>query len=427
MGTYHDEYWISEGLGRNRKERMSGRYSYYLPTRLSKLTIALDPDVVGDVGRAERAIAELNSSARTLRSTEGIARLLLRAEAVSSSHIEGLTIGTRRLLRAELGLRGEQGVRFDGAAADIVGNIHAMEKALDTVQASDAVTVETLLSVHRSLCRNTRIESIGGMVRTTQNWVGGNSYNPLQAIYVPPAPEHLDDLLTDLAAYCNDETVSPVVQAALVHAQFENIHPFMDGNGRTGRALIHLVLRRRGLAPNLVPPISLVMATHAESYIEGLSLFAFDDSDAPENVHESLNEWVSLFAGFCIEACEEAGAFERSSTQLQEKWRARLAPVRKNSALDLLIGEMTSMPVFTIASACDSMGRSFHAVTEAVERCLEAGIVKQLGSQQRNRAFEVPEAITEFNIFERRLASPVGDTKKEKPARAVPENLSRRR
>lgn len=108
----------------------------------------------------------------------------------------------------------------------------------------------------------------------------------------------------------NRWVVSPVVQAALAHAQFEAVHPFIDGNGRTGRALIHLVLRRRGSAANFVPPISLVMATLSKSYIQGLSAFRAVDSEVGDGGREGVNEWVSFFAGACLTACEEAAAFE---------------------------------------------------------------------------------------------------------------------
>src|SRR5690606_1609012 len=99
----------------------------------------------------------------------------------------------------------------------------------------------------------------------------GNDYNPCGAAFVPPPPEEVPDLLDDLCRAVDEHTLPPLVQAAVVHAQFETIHPFEDGNGRTGRALVQVVLRRRGLSPSFVPPISVVLARHREAYIEGLS------------------------------------------------------------------------------------------------------------------------------------------------------------
>lgn len=424
MGTYHEQFWMSEGQGQTRQERKSGSYQYYLPTPLSKLHISLEPDVVGDVARAELAIQKLNSESHALHSSEGIARLLLRAEAVSSSHIEGLSIGTKRLLQAEANLWGEN-YKQDDTATEIVGNIHAMQDALKAAEDAKLITTQSILDIHRTLCANTRIEKFGGVVRDRQNWVGGNSYNPLNAEYVPPATEYVAELLDDLALYCNDTIVSPVLQAAVVHAQFESIHPFVDGNGRTGRALIHLILRRRGLASNFVPPISLTLATHARSYVAGLTEFRSIDSE-PICSQEGINEWISFFAGACVMACEEAAKFEKSAVLLQSEWRESLGKVRTNSTLDLLLEKLVGIPLFSVKTACAVTGRTPTAVMSAIERCLDAGIVTQTKAQKRNRSFEVSSMINEFNIFERRLASPTGDTKTAKPARVVPDNLSRK-
>ena len=425
MGTLHKEIWLSEGAGRSRKERASGAYEYFLPTKLACMEIALEPDVVGDISRAESAIMCLNSETVALHNTEGLARLLLRAEAVSSSYIEGLSIGTRRLLKAEMNSSGKASFKFDEGAANIIGNIHAMERAIDTAANAKTITVDTILNIHKTLCENTRIETFGGKIRGVQNWVGGNSYNPLQADYIPPAPEHVTGLLEDLAEYCNDELVSPVLQAALVHAQFESIHPFIDGNGRTGRALIHLVLKRRGLVENFVPPISLCMATHASDYAFGLSEFRYVDGEDSKEIRTRINNWVSFFAGCCIQACEYASEFEQRACALQSEWKELLGGVRKGSALEVLLGELIGMPIFTVGMVCESSGRAFSAVSAAVERCIEVGIVKPLGNQKRNRIFEAPSVINEFNVFERKLASPVGDTSVAKPVRSVPVNLSK--
>lgn len=421
MGTSHKAIWISDGLGQSRKQRRNGAYHYYVPTLLSQLPLNLSMDVSADVSRAEQAIIKLNNTAHALHSSEGIARLLLRTEAVSSSFIEGLIIGTRRLLRAELNYAQQDTTKFDEAAAEIIGNVHAMEHAIDAAVSEKEITAQTFLDIHKKLCEKTRIEPMGGVVREGQNWVGGSSYNPLDADYVPPAPEHVIPLLEDLAAFCNNVLVSPVVQAALVHAQFESIHPFVDGNGRTGRALIHLILRKRELAPILVSPISLVIATHSESYVQGLSEFRYDEASQSESeAQEGINDWVSFFAGACIDACEAAFDFEQSATKLQDAWRKKLGKVRKNSALDLLLDELVGMPVFTVKTASDTIGRSITAVTPAIERCVDTGIVKLVNERRRNRVFEVPVAISEFNLFERKLASPLGDTRRARPARPVP-------
>lgn len=420
MGKYVREMWVSEGFGQSRRQRASGAYEYYVPTPLSERDLSLDADVSGDVAHAEVAIARLNDDASFLHDTEGVARLLLRAESISSSHIEGLSIGARRLLRSEFALSGGT-LRADPGAVAVIGNIRAMEGALARAVELPELTARVFCDIHRTLCEGTPLADWGGVVRDRQNWIGGSSYNPLDADFVPPAPQYVPDLLDDLARFCNDEAISPVEQAAVAHAQFENIHPFVDGNGRVGRALIQLILRRRGLALRFVPPVSLVLATRSRDYVADVNGFAFDDAQGIDEVRAKVNDWVSTFAGCCLAACEEALGFEDRMVALRGQWVLRLGRVRAGSALDAALDALPGLPVFDVATLAGRLGRAVSSVTGAVDRLVEAGVVKQVGQGRRNRVFEAPDVIREYTLLERRLASPMGDTAVEPPVRPVPE------
>jgi hypothetical protein len=129
-----------------------------------------------------------------------------------------------------------------------------MQLAVEDASAADAVTLDQILAVHQVLFAASSRSDIAGQIRTSQNWIGGNDYNPCCAAFVPPPPKEIDALLDDLCAFCNDDSLPPIAQAAIAHAQFETIHPFIDGNGRTGRALVQVLVRRRQLAPAYVPP-----------------------------------------------------------------------------------------------------------------------------------------------------------------------------
>lgn len=151
---------------------------------------------------------------------------------------------------------------------------------LDGLQRTD------FLDIHRVLLERAPNSQIAGRFRTSQNWIGGNDYNPCGAAFVPPPPEDISRLLDDLCIFTNEDALPPPVQAATAHAQFETIHPFEDGNGRTGRALVQVILRRRGLRPTLVPPISVVLARDKDRYLRGLTVFREDQ----------LPAWIELFA-----------------------------------------------------------------------------------------------------------------------------------
>ncbi|MEX2283591.1 MAG: Fic family protein [Gemmatimonadota bacterium] len=151
-----------------------------------------------------------------------------------------MQLGARELARAEV--RIESGAKVGAAAAEILANIDAMELAIEEAATAERFTVGEIEAIHARLMRDASSHATGGRIRPVQNWIGGNHYNPCGADYVPPPPEVVSELLDDPCVAINDDVLPPIVQAALVHAQFETIHPFEDGNGRTGRALIHVVL-----------------------------------------------------------------------------------------------------------------------------------------------------------------------------------------
>ena len=396
--------------GLSRTDRQGCEYEAYVPDLLVGRTFRLDGGVAADVADAERAVATFDATAGALANTEALARLLLRAESVASSFIEGLVVGGRRLLRAEAArVAGETGI--DVTADEVLGNIDAMTWAVESLSTAEVVTVDGLLHVHERLLARTRLRAHAGQIRSVQNWIGGSSFNPCSAAFVPPPPDHVEDLLADLCAFVNDDALPAVAQAAVAHAQFETIHPFVDGNGRTGRALIHVVLRRRGVAPRILPPISLVLATWSRSYIEGLTATRFRGRADSRAAHDGINSWIGLFAAACRRAVDDAVAFEEGVATIQEDWRATAGAVRRGSAADLLIGALPGAPVVSVSSAADLIGRSFQATNEAMTRLEAAGVVRQVNVGRRNRAFEAPAIIDAFTALERQLASPTGDTR----------------
>jgi Fic family protein len=413
-------HWITDtDAGLARRDRRSCDYEAYVPDLLMGRKIALDGDTAADIADAERAIAVLDAQASTLIDTEALARILLRAECVASSRIEGLEVGARRLLRAEAALElGEPPT--DITATEVLGNIEAMASAIQTVTADTSVTLDLLLRFHSRLMRDTGLGAQAGQIRTAQNWIGGSDYNPCSASFIPPPPEYVGDLLNDLCSFCNDDALPAVAQAAIAHAQFETIHPFADGNGRTGRALIHFVLRRRGLAARVLPPISLVLATWANDYVAGLGATRYRGSASSTAAHDGTNLWVARFAAACSRAVADANSFEERARLLRDEWRARLGRVRANSATDLLLRALPGTPVITVSSAAAHLGRTFQPVNEAIARMSDANILKQVNVGRRNRAFEAPDAIAAFTALERQLASPAGNTRTSAPSRRVP-------
>jgi Fic family protein len=382
-------------------------------------TFSLSGGTAADVADAERAVQRLNREANGLADSEAIARLLLRAEAVASSRIEGLEVGSRRLLKAQLAV-GLGDDPSDVTANEILNNIEAIRWAVEPLAAVDTITVDHLLSIHERLLAGTRIEEHGGRLREEQNWIGGNSYNPCSAAFVPPPFERVPALLEDLCAFSNDDALPAIAQAAIAHAQFETIHPFIDGNGRTGRALIHVILRRRGLAPVIVPPVSLMLATWSRDYINGLTATRYRGAATSQEAIKGMDSWIALFATATTRAVTDAESYEQRVAKVQGMWREALSRPRADSATDRLLRALPGAPVITVQSAAALIGRSEQAINNAIPRLLAAGVLKQTTAGRRNRAFEAPDLIDAFTDLERQLASPEGDTRRSPPERRVP-------
>lgn len=425
MATQLRGRWSARFEGMSRRDRQGCNYDAYLPDPLCGWDPAVTADVAADIADAEAAVRELNDAGTTHVSLEGLARFLLRAESVASSMIEGLAAAPRRLVAAEEALaRG--GDARDQVAVEVLGNIAAMQEAIELASGTTRFGLDDLLTVHRTLMERSRTPQLGGVVRTEQNWIGGSSYNPCSAAFVPPPPEHVGDLLDDLIEYVNGDDHSPLVQAALAHAQFETIHPFADGNGRAGRALIHVVLRRRGLAPAFVPPVSLVLATWAETYIHGLK--GFRHLSPPDSLERSAaaTEWLRLFATATHRACLDAEAYAEQIDAMAARWREKLGRVRAKSSTDLLLKVLPGVPLVSVESASGLLGRSKARTTDAINACAEAGILRQRNvGRQRYRVFEAPDVLDLFSGLERALASPSGDTLTAPPVRDVPSRPSR--
>lgn len=413
--------WVSDlaGSGLPRKHRRSCEFETYLPDPLTGRHVQLDGSVAADVSDAEASMAAMNARVSALVDTEALARILLRAEAVASSRIEGLEVGARRLLHAEVSRESGESSR-DITAAEVLGNIDAMVFAVGSVGHRDPITVDLVCEVHRRLLQGTQLAEHAGQLRTTQNWIGGSSYNPCSAIFVPPPADQVPGLMNDLCAFASSDELPAVAQAAIAHAQFETIHPFADGNGRTGRALIHLILRRRGLAVRFLPPVSPILATWARSYIEGLTGFRYVGEADSQPAMAGINNWVGTFAAACHRAVSDAASFEERAAALEQDWRDRLGTIRAGSAVDLLLRALPGAPVLTVDAAATLIDRSFNAANPAIQRLSDAGILRQVNVGRRNRAFEAPEVIAAFTALERQLASPDGDTRTSAPARTVP-------
>lgn len=391
MPRYVQKSWNSDPNAYGpRGARRSFTYRALVPDLIARAAPALATPIIALLAEAERATLTLNQGPPTAVSLESLARRLLRAESVASSWIEGVKLSQRRLARAEA----EGGEARDATARAVLGNVAAMEEVTKLADQGAPLRLPGLLKLHRALMKDTG-ETNAGRLRDRQNWIGGNPYSPLDASFVPPPPEEVAGLIDDLLAFVGRTDLPASLQAAMAHAQFEAIHPFGDGNGRVGRTLIHYVLRRRGLAARMVPPVSLVLAARSNTYVRGLNAFATGD----------LATWLDVFARALSAAALRASELAQHIARLQEEWRVRAGRPRRDSSAEAIIASLPAYPVLTADSAATLTGRSFQAANEALAALERAGVVKNAGTARRNRAFEAPELLQLVAAFERDLAT----------------------
>ena len=345
----------------------------FVPTPLAARDLGLTPDAIARTARAQAAVEH---GAETMPADfTALARLLLRAEGVASSFIEGVTAPVVEIVLAEA-----DEDPAPSAAAWVAANLAAVAEAVADAEAAP-LTVDLLCTWHRTLMTGSPTPARHvGAVRTEQGWIGGTS--PLDAHLVTPPPEEVPRLLDDLVAYANRDDVDAVTQAAIAHAQLEVIHPFADGNGRVGRILIAWLLVRR-LALVTPPPVSTMIAGDVGGYASGLVRFRLGDHDG----------WVRWFADAVSGAGRAQQDLVAAVDELQRVWRQRLgAPrdgttrLRRDAAAWRVLDLLPSHLLLTGPVVASELGIPLKSAVAALRDLVAADVLVEHGTRRPERA-----------------------------------------
>lgn len=307
-----------------------------------------------DAARAEGVL--LAYGVRHDRRLEVAARLLLRAEGVASSRIEAISAP------AELVAVADRDRSLGGSAAWVADNLRAVDAAL----AHDApLTSEALFDWHRILTASADDlpAAYKGAWRDVVGWVGGPT--PHRAAHVAAPPDRIEDLMGDLVDYANGNGHDPVTAAGLVHAQFESIHPFADGNGRIGRLLIGWTLRRR-LGLTVPPPVSVAFLRDVGDYLSGLTLYRTAGPDG----------WVQWFAGTLEHAATSATATLAAVAELVAGWPGRLEGIRSDAAAHRLVEHVVTHPALDAQTTAELLGVTLPAARTALDALADRGVLR---------------------------------------------------
>lgn len=415
MSKWVEKQWIPEhSYGLGRRARRGGPYRSYVPEQLVGLPVELDREASREVARVERRIRDVASSG-AVSGLEGISRLLLRSEAIASSRIEGLAPAPAQVAIAELSEFESVGGLSDVAEL-VANNIAILRRADEILAEKPGLEAGDIVDLHSALFPSDPNRGF----RSTQNWIGGSDWHPLDAEFVPPPPEFVEDLMNDLVDYADGATHGPLIQAALVHAQFETIHPFGDGNGRIGRALIHAILRRRGLTSAPVLPVSMILHTWSDRYVAGLTAFRAEPGDR-EGLRVEVAAWISTFTAAADAAVDQAEQIARDIAILREDWAERigshrtrlgLRPTPRADSIDTaIVNGLPEHPVLTAKVAAQLYSTSENSARKALDLLAEAGVVRTKSIGRRTNGYLAREVLDLVSMAERRLASTRMDTR----------------
>jgi Fic family protein len=433
MAELRESHWSTSWHAPSRRDQRGGMFYPYVPDELSSLPVVASPRVAGLAARVESEVRGLGQVSGST-GLEGLSRFLLRSEAIASSRIEGLQVSAQQVALAELATTEDVPIAgFTENARLVANNIVTLRQAAGALAEAQEVTTQGICELHHALLPDHRQQGL----RTVQNWIGGSDWHPLDAQFVPPPPEDVARLMADLAAYLSGAVHAPLIQAALVHAQFETIHPFADGNGRVGRALIHTALTRRGLTRIAVLPISLVLLTRSQEYVAGLTVYRHQGAAASPEATAGINGWLEIFLQAVSVAVEQARHFVADLDELREEWSQRHAshrsragstrPPRSDSAVMRLLPLLPEVPVTTVHSTRRLLGISDPAARSALEELADAKILSRKQVERGTIAYLARDVFDLLTVTERRMASTRWDTRDSAPSRPTPARPQPRR
>ncbi len=252
----------------------------------------------------------------------------------------------------------------------------------------------------RTLMDASPIPYLGGVVRSEQNWVGGNDWHPLDGDFVPPPAQMCGPLLADLVAYLRSEDHSPLLQSAVAHAQFETIHPFGDGNGRTGRALLYGVLKRKCAGDGMMPPVSMALSGNRDAYLNALAEFQTYVGEAHDpGRSRALIRWLEVLATAVQQSSASVIGYQKAIGILQRHWRSAVGGRAGRSVVAAAIDHLPANPSVTPKTLAEAIGFSERRCADALRRLKALGVVKDRTIGLSLRVYDADKVFDAFGVM----------------------------
>lgn len=358
----------SSSLGLNRSTEME--YQAALPLLIAERSVAVPDDLSARISAllVEMARFDVELGQRA----DNVPTMLLRSESSASSQIDRLTSTAQSVALAELYPKASSDARL------VVANMIATQRALELPA---GLTLEGIVEIHDLLLDNSHLEnqtnSAFEKLRQKPVWLGGTSFTPHTALFVPPAFQHVPEYMADLIEFGTRSDLNPVVKAAILYAQFQTVHPFLTANGQTGRALVHHIFRAEGVLSSTLIPVSVGFLHNIDSLINALQSYREGD---PLVIIEELVSALEL-------ALFVSRVTETSIESLLEDWD-NLVGHRKGSKIRQLPKALVKQPVVNSAYLADSLGVTQRTATTLILRACEYGMLRHMGKRQRGDFYQ---------------------------------------
>lgn len=347
-------------------------YKAYRPNPLPPSPIIeMDTEMVALLSKAHNYLGKLDMMSELIPDMNMFLSAYVRKEALLSSQIEG----TQATLEDVLNPNVDIAVNLE--VNDVINYVNALNFAIEKMKELP-VCNRLLCETHRVLMQGVRgQEKNPGEFRHSQNWIGASNSNLKTARYIPPIVEDMQTAMSDLEKFINEYDMDILLKTALIHYQFETIHPFLDGNGRIGRMLITLILLTNGILHRPVLYLSLYLKTNRIEYYDRLS---------EVRTKGNYEQWIKFFLHGIIETCDDGIKTIKSINSLIKTDEKKL--VKKTEAISKVFDYIKEHPIITIGGAATALNLSFNGVSNAVKKMVEVNILKETTTKARDRVFE---------------------------------------
>lgn len=365
--THEVQPWRQTAPRGPRADRMVRDITVSLPPKIARLTYEPEPALIRMLEAVAGGLTHLDMvHGRTLAALNS---LLLRTESVDSSKIENVDASLADYGRALLGDGANSSAMSMASATDALARM-----IRDAGQLPRTLRKEAMLQAHHALFSRVPSETVrAGHVRHRQNWVGGSDYSPRGALHVPPPPETVDEYLDDLFVFANRDDMPALAQAAIVHAQFESIHPFTDGNGRIGRTLIHAVLRKRRVTRHLTVPIASGLVSHRDQYFQALNDYRAGNASTI----------VTMLASAASTATRESRQTATDIVEIRERWQDAMGRPYAGTPAYRLLDLVTEEPMLNLDLITSRLEIDIVVARAVLTQAADAGVlVKAKGSRR---------------------------------------------